>query len=119
MSVAWPAGVPALIVRSAYSAEPPDLTDGEQTQSGLDKIRQVRTAAPEPITGQWRWTAAQKATFDTWWRTTARGGAEEIDYPDPGSANALRRAIIVPGSLRFTMRTNGSWVVDFQMRIWR
>jgi hypothetical protein len=119
MTVAWPAGVPALIVRRAYGAQAPDMTDGEQTTSGLDKVRQVRTAAPETITGQWRWTTAQKATFDTWWRTTAKGGAEEVDYPDPLAANALRRAQIVPGSLRAAMRTNGTWVVDFQMRIWR
>lgn len=69
----YPSGFPTLQV-DGYSETAPKLALRTEVEIGEPKARQFATANVRPISGKLFLTAAQKATFKTFFETTLAGG---------------------------------------------
>jgi len=82
-AIAWPGSLP---VYPRYGWQQPfgNNTIVTQTDSGPKKRRRrYSAAAPRVFTGQFVFTKAQFATFDTFYETTTKGGSLAFDFTDP------------------------------------
>lgn len=80
----WPSTLPQRPQVDGYGRTPVDNTIETETDAGgIPKKRRRFSAAVDIITVSYHMTRAQKATFDTFWRTTTYMGVLSFSWPDP------------------------------------
>jgi len=80
---AWPGALPQELLVNGYSQSFPDITIKSNVDAGPAKVRRRFTAGVEPISGTMIMTAAQLATFDTFFNTTLLGGSLRFSWTKP------------------------------------
>ncbi len=86
--VTWPVSLPQFVQESGYSESLEDQTVETGMSSGPVKIRRRFTASFRPIQCTIMCTAAQAATFETFYVTTLRGGSLPFDWVNPRTQTA-------------------------------
>jgi len=80
---AWPGALPQELLVNGYSQSFPDITIKSNVDAGPAKVRRRFTAGVEPISGTIIMTAAQLATFQTFFNTTLLGGSLRFSWTKP------------------------------------
>jgi len=84
MSVpAWDNSLPQIFFVSGYSQSFSNVTIKSDMDAGPAKIRRRFTAGVEPVSGTMIMTAAQLATFDTFYNSTLLGGSLRFSWTKP------------------------------------
>ncbi len=84
MSVpAWPGTLPTKLYVSGYGQSSPDITIKSEMDAGPAKVRRRFTAGVTPVSGTMILTAAQLATFITFFETTTLGGSLRFSWTKP------------------------------------
>ena len=80
---AWDASLPQRLIIKSYAESPADVLVRTSMDFGPAKVRRRGTAGPRPVSGSIIVTAAQLATFKTFFNTTLSGGALRFRWRDP------------------------------------
>lgn len=80
---AWPGSLPAYVEQAGYNERLPDQTLETAMETGPGKTRQRFTTNVQPFGFVIKMTAAQYATFETFFRTTLAGGSLKFDWVHP------------------------------------
>ena len=83
MIPAWHTDLPENLFVSGYGQSLPAVTIKSEMDAGPSKIRRRFTAGVEPVSGTMVLTAAQLATFDTFFNTTLLGGSLRFSWTKP------------------------------------
>ena len=84
MSVpAWSATLPQELFVAGYGQSAPAVTIKSSMDAGPAKVRRRFTAGISPVSGTMIMTAAQLATFQTFYNTTLLGGALRFSWTTP------------------------------------
>jgi hypothetical protein len=88
----WPAGLPQYVMQQGFSEKLPDMLLETQMEAGPAKARRRYTSDYRLFSVSVAMTAAQRATFETFFITTVMGGSLPFDWKDPVTqANATFR----------------------------
>ena len=107
----WPGSLPQKPIHDGgYQETGPDLTLSTNMDDGPPKRRKYTTANTDILQLRFFFTSAQRATHDTFYRTTTNGGADPFDYTHPVTGAAITVAYKLPeGKPRYThVGGNGS-----------
>ena len=80
---AWNVNLPQELFVSGYGQSPPAVTIKSEMDAGPAKIRRRFTAGVSPVSGTMIMTAAQLATFETFFNTTLLGGSLRFSWTTP------------------------------------
>jgi len=80
---AWDNSLPQYLVAKGYGQSPPAVTIKSEMDAGPAKVRRRFTAGVSPVSGTMIMTAAQLATFDTFFNTTLLGGSLRFSWTKP------------------------------------
>lgn len=80
---AWHIDLPQELFVDGYSESLPDVTIKSDMDSGPAKVRRRFTAGVTPISGTIMVTAAQLATFITFFNSTLLGGSLRFSWTEP------------------------------------
>jgi hypothetical protein len=80
---AWHVALPQTLLMDGYSESAPDVLLRTGMDFGPAQVRRRGTAGPRPVTGSIIVTAAQLATFKTFFNATLLGGALRFSWVDP------------------------------------
>ena len=80
---AWHVDLPQELFVAGYSGTFPNVTIKSDMDAGPAKVRRRFTAGVEPVSGTMIMTAAQLATFDTFYNTTLLGGSLRFSWTKP------------------------------------
>ena len=80
---AWDASLPQRLLVKSYSESPADVLLRTSMDFGPAKVRRRGTAGPRPVSGSIIVTAAELATFKTFFNTTLLGGSLRFRWCDP------------------------------------
>jgi len=80
---AWNVNLPEKLFVAGYSQSFPAVTIKSDMDAGPAKVRRRFTAGVEPVSGTMIMTAAQLATFDTFFNTTLLGGSLRFSWTKP------------------------------------
>lgn len=80
---AWDASLPQRLLVKSYSESPADVLLRTSMDFGPAKVRRRGTAGPRPVSGSIIVTAAELATFKTFFNTTLLGGSLRFSWVDP------------------------------------
>jgi len=84
MSVpAWNVNLPQELFVAGYGQSPPAVTIKSEMDAGPAKVRRRFTAGVSPVSGTMIMTAAQLATFDTFYNDTLLGGSLRFSWTTP------------------------------------
>jgi len=86
---AWDAGLPQTLLINGYSESAADNLLRTSMDVGPAKQRRRSAAGPRPVSGSLKMTAAQIATFKTFYITTLLGGSLRFSWTDPITAAAV------------------------------
>jgi hypothetical protein len=112
---AWPGTLPALVTQAGYGESVPDQLLETPTDAGPGKARRKSTGMARPIKCSIRCTAAQVATFETFYLSTLAGGTLEFTWVHPRTqvAKSLRFRKPVPA-----YNPLGAGNVQIDMNLW-
>ena len=80
---AFHADLPQKLFVAGYGQSPPAVTIKSNMDAGPAKVRRRFTAGVEPVSGTMIMTAAQLATFETFFNTTLLGGSLRFSWTKP------------------------------------
>jgi len=80
---AWNVDLPTKLFVAGYGQSFPAVTIKSDMDAGPAKVRRRFTAGVEPVSGTMIMTAAQLATFDTFYNTTLLGGSLRFSWTKP------------------------------------
>lgn len=79
----WPASLPQYVLQSGFSETEPDTLLETQMEGGPPKSRRRYTTDYRQFTVALQMDATQRATFQTFFNTTIKGGSLPFDWVDP------------------------------------
>lgn len=79
----WPVSLPAYVLEAGYSETLEDQTLETSMDTGPVKVRRRFTTGIRPFRFTIQMTAAQAATFETFYLTTLQGGSLSFDWVHP------------------------------------
>ncbi len=111
--VAWPVDLPQSPLFNGYKRREAETAIETQMDAGVPKSRQRFTAASEPLTWPTLFTDTQRDSFETFYKTTIRGGALSFDItlPDVSGTSSVR--IVDPPT--YQPVKNDLWFVELSM----
>jgi len=80
---AWHVDLPQKLFVIGYSGAFPDITIQSDMDAGPAKVRRRFTSGIEPVSGTMIMSAAQFATFSTFYNTTLLGGSLRFSWTRP------------------------------------
>lgn len=86
---AWDAGLPQKLLIDGYSETMADNLLRTSMDAGPAKQRRRSAAGARPVSGTLKMTAAQMATFKTFYYTTLLSGALRFSWTDPITGGAV------------------------------
>lgn len=81
--ISWPSTLPQFVFEQGYSEKLNDQVLESKMTSGPPKIRRRFTKQIRTFTMEMRLTPDEKATFETFWQSTALGGSKSFDWVHP------------------------------------
>lgn len=84
----WPASLPQYVLQQGFSEKEPDTMLETQMEAGPPKARRRFTTDYREFTVALQMSAAQRATFQTFFNTTVKGGSLPFDWVDPVTQGA-------------------------------
>jgi len=115
-AISWPASLPTGPQAEGYNRAPVDNSiESDIDVGGLVMKRRRFSASVDIVSVSYYMTAAQRAAFDTFFRTTSYQGTLRFNWTDPQDA-ATRDAQFVKGSVQ--IQPDGwEFRVSFQLRV--
>lgn len=101
----WPGSLPKQLV-GVTDSRTANLVRTE-TDGGPAKVRRRFTAVPRDVQTPMVFTAAQRATFDTFYITTLNDGADKFDWTDPVDNATKTFRFKAPPSFSLFTNVNG------------
>ena len=84
----WDNTLPQTLLVDGYGQSFPEVTIKSNMDAGPAKVRRRFTAGVEPVSGTMVMTAAQLATFTTFYNTTLLGGSLRFSWTKPPAHTA-------------------------------
>jgi len=108
----WPASLPQRLLIKSYSESPADVLLRTSMDFGPAKVRRRGTAGPRPVSGSIIVTAAELATFKTFFNTTLLGGSLRFRWRDPIISGQTMLVNTVSGASGIVETSDGMAFVD-------
>jgi len=85
----WPVTLPSYVLENGYNEQFPKNIVETEMESGAPKVRRRFTKVFRRFNCAMTMTAAQAATFETFYFTTCSSGAESFDWVHPRTRAAM------------------------------
>nr|BDD43790.1 hypothetical protein 10 [Spirochaetaceae bacterium] len=111
----WPASLPQKFDQGTFSERMPSGVVKAKTDIGPGKRRRRFTAVPRYLSGSMTLTPSQVSTFDTFYYTSTKAGADEFTWAHPLTENAIN--CVFDGEISRVDDEAGDVVVTFTVEV--
>ena len=112
----WPTGLPQYPTLAGDSREEPKQVKASRMMSGPVRLRRIHQNPQRPWKCSVVMTQTQLGTFETFFRTTTKGGSESFVWFFPDSASTDRNFIFNPDNPPTTSPMGGgNWMVELDL----